>query len=721
MNNTLNLLALLVLSGIPSLGTEPVEETHVSPQVLASRVQPSLVMVAYELKSDNGEYPAGSAGGERCPNCGNFHGNSLSDAVTNRKPVLVPGILLSDRLVITADTEIPDRFIQSVTVSNSAQTAQASGKVTSLQTDGPGCLIELHSSIAESTPLEFRDPIPAKPYSVVHVSVDNRNLQTSITPVAASVHFPNNEEAFCSVPHPSVIVDQEGNPAGVTLSGKLALDESWKGSPINWNWQSGEGTLVIDEALTKTIETNFVTISLLFRNPEVGSELEDRRYGRSEDAMIDPATVETQVMGIAIAPNRILIPRGMDHPLTSRLEQIQIIRKAGDPIKASFVGNLRDYLAFLIEPELPFENPIEVDFSPIESMKNKLIQGSEITLMSDFPRGKIQHFRISDLDFDDQNRLIPDFETASTEDLFLFANGKLMAIPLSNRPIPLLDDRSYASNTLTPCAYLKSVIVDPNAQIMRDNVPGKPGDPVFSGWIGVELQPLDYELAKLHGLMYETNQGETGALITHVHPESPAAKAGVRSGDVILRIYETGTRVPTNLDLGYYPENPGNFDWSILDQIPEEYYERLPAPWAIQSNPFDQLLTALGNGTLLGLDLKREQEVLQIEVPIESSPINYANAPRVHLATLGLTVRDLTYEVRAFMTLGDEEQGVVVSRVEPASRASVAGVRPFEMITHVNGESASDSSRFAELMKSDGPKVITVQRMGQQRLVRIQE
>ena len=112
---------------------------------------------------------------------------------------------------------------------------------------------------------------------------------------------------------------------------------------------------------------------------------------------------------------------------------------------------------------------------------------------------------------------------------------------------------------------------------------------------------------------------------------------------------------------------------------------------------------------------------MQIDGSIRIEPNNYANAPRVHLATLGLTVKDLTYEVRAFMTLGDEEQGVVVSRVEPASRASVAGVRPFEMITHVNGESASDSSRFAELMKSDGPKVITVQRMGQQRLVRIQE
>lgn len=721
MNHTLTLLTLLLVSGLSGLGTEPVELTSVSPGMLSSRVQPSLVMVAYELKSDNGEYPVGSAGGERCPNCGNFHGNSLSDAVTNRKPVLTPGFLLSDRLVITSDTEIPDRFIQSVIVSNAAQTDHALGKVIARQADGPGCLIELDAPIAGSTPLEFPDPIPSTPYSVVHASVDNRDLQTSINPLAASFHFPINEGAFSSVPHPSVIVDREGKPAGVTVSGRLAMDDSWKGSPSNWKWQSEAATLTINENLTKTIETNFVTISLLFRNPEAGSELEDRRYGRSEDAMIDPATVETQVMGIAVAPNRILIPRGMDHALTSRLEQIQITRKTGDCIKASFVGNLREYLAFLIEPEIPFENPIEVNYSPIESLKNQLIQGAEITLMSDFPRAKIQHFRISDLDFDDQNRLIPDFPTASTEDLFLFSEGRLSAIPLSNRPIPLLENRGYSRNTLIPCAYLRSVIVDHGAHLMHDNVPGKPGDPVFSGWIGLELQPLDYELAKLHGLMYETDRGETGALITHVHPESPAAKAGVRSGDIILRIYETGTRVPTNLDLGYYPENPGNFDWSILDQIPEEYYERLPAPWAIQSNPFDQLLTALGNGTLLGLELKRAQDFLQIEVPIVSSPINYANAPRVHLATLGLTVRDLTYEVRAFMTLGDEEKGVVVSKIEPASRASVAGVRPFEMITHVNGESASDSSRFAELMKSEGPKVITVQRMGQQRLVRIQE
>lgn len=52
---------------------------------------------------------------------------------------------------------------------------------------------------------------------------------------------------------------------------------------------------------------------------------------------------------------------------------------------------------------------------------------------------------------------------------------------------------------------------------------------VTRGWLGVSIQPLNAELAKSFGL-----DRVTGALVTQVLPETPAERAGLRRGDVLL-------------------------------------------------------------------------------------------------------------------------------------------------------------------------------------------
>jgi serine protease Do len=54
---------------------------------------------------------------------------------------------------------------------------------------------------------------------------------------------------------------------------------------------------------------------------------------------------------------------------------------------------------------------------------------------------------------------------------------------------------------------------------------------VERGWLGVQVQALTPELAESIGL-----DGNTGALVTEAQPGSPAAEAGLKSGDVITRV-----------------------------------------------------------------------------------------------------------------------------------------------------------------------------------------
>jgi len=67
---------------------------------------------------------------------------------------------------------------------------------------------------------------------------------------------------------------------------------------------------------------------------------------------------------------------------------------------------------------------------------------------------------------------------------------------------------------------------------------------VERGWLGVEMQPLDQPLANRLGL-----PNTQGALIVRVFPGSPAQKAGLEPGDVVVQWNEEKIRDPSDLSL----------------------------------------------------------------------------------------------------------------------------------------------------------------------------
>ncbi|HEV7267771.1 MAG TPA: Do family serine endopeptidase [Falsiroseomonas sp.] len=73
------------------------------------------------------------------------------------------------------------------------------------------------------------------------------------------------------------------------------------------------------------------------------------------------------------------------------------------------------------------------------------------------------------------------------------------------------------------------------------------------GWLGVSLQPVDQELAQALGL-----QDQRGALVSSVEPGSPAARAGLRAGDLVTRAGERQVQNPRDLAAAVAETDPGS-------------------------------------------------------------------------------------------------------------------------------------------------------------------
>jgi serine protease Do len=163
---------------------------------------------------------------------------------------------------------------------------------------------------------------------------------------------------------------------------------------------------------------------------------------------------------------------------------------------------------------------------------------------------------------------------------------------------------------------------------------------VTRGWLGVAIQPVTPELAKSFGV-----EGENGALVADVTKDSPADKAGLKSGDIIME-----------------------FDG-------KQIHEMNSLPRYVAATPVGKRvkLKLLRNG-------KPEEATVTIERLKDGEEGVQTGATEDRL---GLTVRDLTGELAAQMGIKDTK-GVVVVAVKPGGVAEEAGIAGGDVIKEIN-------------------------------------
>jgi len=176
---------------------------------------------------------------------------------------------------------------------------------------------------------------------------------------------------------------------------------------------------------------------------------------------------------------------------------------------------------------------------------------------------------------------------------------------------------------------------------------------VTRGYLGVSLQKIDSKLANAFNL-----DKSEGALITEVVKESPADKAGLKAGDVVLKINNR------------LVENVGSLRSTIALMKPEESIT----------------LTVMRNKTLM-----------DIPCAIGIHPENELGLNDIQ-STLGILVQDITPEIAQQLNL-DREHGVMIKNVDPTSPAQEAGLRRGQVILSVNQKPVNTTEEFFKVMK----------------------
>ncbi len=196
---------------------------------------------------------------------------------------------------------------------------------------------------------------------------------------------------------------------------------------------------------------------------------------------------------------------------------------------------------------------------------------------------------------------------------------------------------------------------------------------VIRGWLGVAIQDITPELARSFGL-----QRAQGALVADVTPDSPAARAGLERGDVIV-----------------------NFDGTDIDEA-----HQLPVLVADTKIGKSVSITVLRNGE------RHTLHATVAEMPAATAATPGAGGEEEGHAW-GLTVSNITADMAQQLEL-ESTKGVVVTEVDPDSPAGDAGLQPGDVITQVNRQTVRNVKEYRKT--SAGRKnelLLLVNRQGQ--------
>jgi serine protease Do len=226
------------------------------------------------------------------------------------------------------------------------------------------------------------------------------------------------------------------------------------------------------------------------------------------------------------------------------------------------------------------------------------------------------------------------------------------------------------------------------SNIVRDLLPQLRAGKVVRGRIGVTVGPVTADAMQSMGL-----KDRRGALVATVLPDSPASKAGIEPGDVIIEY--NGKPVQSRDDL-------------------------------------ISMVTATKPGTTVPIKVVRNKQEKPLSITVEELDLEAESAANRGQggesgseagAGFGLTIRNITPDVARRLRLPQGVTGVITD-VDQASGASRAGLQPGDVILEIDRQpvsSTADAQRLLDRVQSGSAAQMLIWRNGQRQFVLVRK
>ena len=190
--------------------------------------------------------------------------------------------------------------------------------------------------------------------------------------------------------------------------------------------------------------------------------------------------------------------------------------------------------------------------------------------------------------------------------------------------------------------------------VVKEVLPQLETGKITRGWLGIEIQEITPSLKKAFNL-----QTTRGALVSSVLPDGPAAKAGLKSGDVIIKY--NGIKVK----------------------------EMSQLPWLVGNTK---------PGTTVPIEIIRNGKKIALNITVGNwnSKNNVFNkkAQKISAKKLGITVIPLTPQNMQSYGIQNVHHGVIVSKVIPGGAGQRMGIMPGDVIESINHHIVNNISEY---------------------------